>query len=182
MKYEFMKQHQAEFSVERMSKVFKVSRSGYYRYIHAQPSLREQENQRLIEQIKAVHDKLLLSLKTDYETLKSQADAAYKKPDIQEAKALYQAAAGKYEEISKIWEQLFQQEGNEILKSYYQEQQTYYIKGANQLRNLLIHKNYATHSNAKEENPSFEIRQRKAVRQKQQSIYEEQSSVNKLII
>lgn len=55
MKYEFMKQHQAEFSVERMSNVFKVSRSGYYRYINAQLSMREQENQRLIEQIKAVH-------------------------------------------------------------------------------------------------------------------------------
>lgn len=55
MKYEFMKQHQTEFSLERMSCVFQVSRSGYYRYLNAPPSQRARENQRLSEKIKAIH-------------------------------------------------------------------------------------------------------------------------------
>lgn len=50
-----MKQHQTKFSVERMSCVLNVSRSGYYRYLHAKPSKRTQANQRLVEQIKAIH-------------------------------------------------------------------------------------------------------------------------------
>lgn len=55
MKYEFMKQHQAAFSIERMSCVFNVSRSGYYRYIDVGPSKRAQENEHLVEKIKVVH-------------------------------------------------------------------------------------------------------------------------------
>ena len=52
MKYQFMKDHKDEFRVERMSKVFKVSRSGYYDFIVRKPSNRAQENGRLLDKIK----------------------------------------------------------------------------------------------------------------------------------
>ena len=55
MKYSFMQAHEKEFSIERMSCVFKVSRSGYYRFISATPSARRIENMRLLEEIKAIH-------------------------------------------------------------------------------------------------------------------------------
>ena len=56
MKYSFMKAHEDEFSIERMSCVFKVSRSGYYRFISAKTSARRIENIRLLEVIKKIHD------------------------------------------------------------------------------------------------------------------------------
>lgn len=55
MKFEFMKDHQDEFNIERMSQVFDVSRSGYYQFIGTKPSARSQENERLLEKIKAAH-------------------------------------------------------------------------------------------------------------------------------
>jgi putative transposase len=56
MKYEFMKQNENEFSIERMSKMFNVSRSGYYHFVHAKPSNRVKENERLFVKIKTIHD------------------------------------------------------------------------------------------------------------------------------
>jgi putative transposase len=50
-----MKSHACQWSVELMAKVLGVSRSGYYRYLHAKPSCRKQANQILLEQIKTVH-------------------------------------------------------------------------------------------------------------------------------
>jgi len=38
-----------------MSNVFNVSRSGYYHFIHASPSRRKQEDERLLGKIKAIH-------------------------------------------------------------------------------------------------------------------------------
>src|SRR3954471_8146943 len=55
MKYGYMEIHEAEFSIERMSKVFKVSRSGYYKFIASNPSARFRENNRLGEEIKMIH-------------------------------------------------------------------------------------------------------------------------------
>jgi len=55
MKYEFMQKHALEFSIERMSKVLHVSRSGYYQYSNAKPSLRAQENERLLLKIKSIY-------------------------------------------------------------------------------------------------------------------------------
>lgn len=55
MKYTFMEEHEKEFSVKRMSCVFKVSRSGYYRFLFATLSIRAAENKRLLEEIKTVH-------------------------------------------------------------------------------------------------------------------------------
>jgi transposase InsO family protein len=58
MKYEFMKNHADEFNLERMSKMLEVSRSGYYNYIKNKPlSKQAQENKRLEEEIKRIHEK-----------------------------------------------------------------------------------------------------------------------------
>lgn len=56
MKFEFMKKHEQEFSIERMSDVFEISRSGYYRFMGAMPSARHKENERLLGEIKAIHE------------------------------------------------------------------------------------------------------------------------------
>lgn len=50
-----MKAHESAFSIERMSRVFNVSRSGYYQFCKAKPSARSQENERLLLKIKTVH-------------------------------------------------------------------------------------------------------------------------------
>ena len=55
MKYRFMQQHSQEFHIERMSTVFSVSRSGYYRFIKAELSKRAKENARLLTKITEVH-------------------------------------------------------------------------------------------------------------------------------
>jgi transposase InsO family protein len=55
MKFEFMKKYQDEFSIEKMSMLFNISRSSYYQFIQAIPSKRRLENKRLLEKIKAIH-------------------------------------------------------------------------------------------------------------------------------
>jgi putative transposase len=55
MKYEFIKRHEDKFSIERMSKVFNISRSSYYQFIGASVSARQKENERLLEKIKVIH-------------------------------------------------------------------------------------------------------------------------------
>jgi len=55
MKYEFMSHYKNEFSIEKMSKLFNISRSSYYQYIHAEPSARSKENERLLGKIKVAH-------------------------------------------------------------------------------------------------------------------------------
>lgn len=50
-----MKTYSHEFPLERMAKVLGVSRSGYYRFLKAKPSLRDQENERLLEKIRLIH-------------------------------------------------------------------------------------------------------------------------------
>jgi putative transposase len=55
MKFEFMKNHVDEFSIEKMLKVFKVSRSGYYQFIHAEQSARSKEDNRLLELIEMIY-------------------------------------------------------------------------------------------------------------------------------
>ncbi len=47
-----MKNYRHEFPLERMAKVLGVSRSGYYRFLKANLSLRDQENERLLEKIR----------------------------------------------------------------------------------------------------------------------------------
>jgi putative transposase len=55
MKYAFMQAHATKFSIERMSNVLGVSRSGYYRFIHAVPSKRAQEDERLLVKMKSIY-------------------------------------------------------------------------------------------------------------------------------
>jgi transposase InsO family protein len=51
MKYQFMRDYQHEFKIERMSSVFNVSSSGYYKFILRKPTARAQENDRLLNKI-----------------------------------------------------------------------------------------------------------------------------------
>ncbi len=51
-----MQNHKSEFKLERMSKVFNVSSSGYYKFIARKPSLREQEENRLLGRIRSSHE------------------------------------------------------------------------------------------------------------------------------
>lgn len=55
MKYAFIREHQTEFSVAAMCRVFSLNSSGYYAWRRREPAPRVAENARLLEQIKAVH-------------------------------------------------------------------------------------------------------------------------------
>lgn len=55
MRYAFISAHEGEFSVKRMCRVLKVTRSGYYAWRHRPESQREQANQALLEQIRAAY-------------------------------------------------------------------------------------------------------------------------------
>jgi putative transposase len=52
MRYQFIHEHQHEFSVERMCRVLDVTRSGYYAWQPEKTGPREQENQVLVEHIR----------------------------------------------------------------------------------------------------------------------------------
>jgi len=52
-----MKRYDQEFAIERMAEVLGVSRSGYYRFLKAGPSMRDQENQDLLEKIRLIHQR-----------------------------------------------------------------------------------------------------------------------------
>jgi putative transposase len=54
MKYAFISTHESHFSVKRMCKVLKVTRSGYYAWYRRPPSQRDQSNQVLLDMIKKV--------------------------------------------------------------------------------------------------------------------------------
>ena len=56
MKFQFMKNHNKEFCVEKMAKVFQVSRAGYYKFLRRTPSKRELVNRRLIKEIKKINE------------------------------------------------------------------------------------------------------------------------------
>lgn len=55
MKYRFMEEYRDRFKLKRMSKVLRVSRSGYYQWRKRLPSNRERDNERLLEQIREVY-------------------------------------------------------------------------------------------------------------------------------
>jgi putative transposase len=55
MKYRFMEKHRDTFKVKRMTKVFGVSRSGYYAWRIRRPSARQQDNEQLLEHIWDAH-------------------------------------------------------------------------------------------------------------------------------
>ena len=55
MKYQFIKDHRGEFPVARMCSALEVSTSGYYAWRTQPQSHRDQENQKLVEQIREIH-------------------------------------------------------------------------------------------------------------------------------
>lgn len=55
MKYAFMAAHEKEFSLKRMCRVLGVGRSGYYAWRGRPQSLREQENETLLTEIRLAH-------------------------------------------------------------------------------------------------------------------------------
>jgi transposase InsO family protein len=55
MKYLFMEEHREIFRLKRMSKVLKVSRSGYYAWRKRRPSRREEANRKLLGRILEVY-------------------------------------------------------------------------------------------------------------------------------
>lgn len=57
MIFNFMKNHSAEFEIKKMAKVFKVSCSGYYKFINKKESLTVAKNKELISNIKLIYKK-----------------------------------------------------------------------------------------------------------------------------
>ena len=56
MRYEFIESHRGEFPIKLMCKVIVIARQSYYAWRHRRPSHREVENQRLLSEIKEIHD------------------------------------------------------------------------------------------------------------------------------
>ncbi len=55
MKHRFLEEQRATHTVKRMCEVLEVSRSGYYAWRARQVSMRQQENEELLERIRAIH-------------------------------------------------------------------------------------------------------------------------------
>ena len=56
MKYGFMDENRSAFPVEKMCQALRIVRSGYYRWRTAGPSRREQENRKLTDEIREIHE------------------------------------------------------------------------------------------------------------------------------
>jgi putative transposase len=56
VRYLFIKEHRGEFCLERWCEAMEVSVSGYYVWRKRPPSERDRQNERLVEEIKAVHE------------------------------------------------------------------------------------------------------------------------------
>jgi putative transposase len=54
VKYAWIKANSGEFNIELMCRCLKVSRSAYYDFVNAKPSLKKAEDQKLTERIKAI--------------------------------------------------------------------------------------------------------------------------------
>ena len=52
-----MRELQPDYPLEVMSRLFDVSRSGYYRWLNRKPTKREQEEPRLVAEVKAAHQR-----------------------------------------------------------------------------------------------------------------------------
>lgn len=55
MRFEFMRENEKEFCIEKMADILNISRSGYYDFLNRGKSKREKENERLKEKIKDIH-------------------------------------------------------------------------------------------------------------------------------
>jgi putative transposase len=58
MKYQFMEQQRRYHRVEKMAKVLRVSRGGYYAWRKRQPSQRAQEDEKFVEEIRDIQEKV----------------------------------------------------------------------------------------------------------------------------
>ena len=56
MKYGFMDENRSAFPIGKMCQALRVARSGYYQWRRSEPSLREQENRKLTEEIRQIHE------------------------------------------------------------------------------------------------------------------------------
>ena len=56
MKYAWIEDHRDQFPVKEMCRVFRVSRSGFYKSRNAQPSARTVRRQKIFEQVKRLYD------------------------------------------------------------------------------------------------------------------------------
>ena len=54
MRYQFLKKHQKEYNIQKACKILRISRSGYYAYLHRRKSKRIIENEALTEIIKDI--------------------------------------------------------------------------------------------------------------------------------
>lgn len=55
MRFEFIHTQKANYPIDVMCRILEVSRSGYYRWLHAEPSARSNQNERLKIEIKSIH-------------------------------------------------------------------------------------------------------------------------------
>jgi putative transposase len=55
MKYVFLQEHRSHYEIQKMAEALQISRSGYYAWVKRKDSPRKQDNQKLVEQIKAVY-------------------------------------------------------------------------------------------------------------------------------
>jgi putative transposase len=55
VKYAFIQQHSECFSLQSLSRILQVSRSGYYAWLKRVPSTRTQANNKLLEHIRTAH-------------------------------------------------------------------------------------------------------------------------------
>ena len=56
MKYGFMDENRSAFPVGKMCRALQIARSGYYQWRTSAPSSREQENRKLTEEIREIHE------------------------------------------------------------------------------------------------------------------------------
>jgi len=56
MKYRFIHNHKHQYSLFKLCRVLKVSRTSYHSWFHRKPGKREKENTMLLEEIKRVHE------------------------------------------------------------------------------------------------------------------------------
>lgn len=114
----------------------------------------------------------LQHLKIHYDSIKKQADNAFKVPAMEEAGQLYRQAAKQYHAISEIWAQLQDMEDEPVLKNYYQERCGHYLKAATALEQV-VQPASSTDVVQTAKIPALPIRQRKVAMQKQQPMQQD---------
>jgi putative transposase len=57
MRYQFIRDHAAQFPINRLCAALQVTRSGYYAWLTRPESARAQEDARLLEKMTAIHNK-----------------------------------------------------------------------------------------------------------------------------